>query len=110
MHSPLIEPGVNGTFRRTIPAYIGITLPVFLTGKNQETTGVVGFEKAGRLLQSFIGTDKRCEVIKRQETAACTGGVQTAYWPRPVEKGILVSGDSLHATGRGRLHGPLLSH
>lgn len=93
--SRLVESGASGTVRTTIPAYTGIAVPTLLTGKNPGTTGMVGFEKADGSLQNFTDTDDETfwEVAGRQGLATCTVGVRTTYPPRPVENGVLVSGD-----------------
>lgn len=93
--SGLIESGSCGTLRTTIPAFTGMAVPTLLTGKNPGTTGMVGFERVDGTLQDFTDTEDETlwEIAGRQGLATAAVGVRTTYPPRPVENGVLVSGD-----------------
>ena len=93
----LIENGVHGTLRSTIPPRTLPAVPSFITGKNPGKVGIDAFldGKTGRVMSSLdIRESALWDILSRNSLRCCVVGVPLTY-PAKEINGVMISGPPL---------------
>ncbi len=94
----LIESGVHGTLRSTIPPRTSPAVPAFITGKNRGKLGIYSFikdSKTGRIITSLdIKESALWDILSENNIRCCVVGVPLTYPAREIN-GIMISGPPL---------------
>jgi predicted AlkP superfamily phosphohydrolase/phosphomutase len=93
----LIENGVHGTLRSTIPPRTLPAVPSFITGKNPGKVGIDAFldGKTGRVMSSLdIRESALWDILSRHNLRCCVVGVPLTY-PAKEINGVMISGPPL---------------
>ena len=94
----LIESGVHGTLRSTIPPRTSPAVPSFITGKNPGRLGIYSFIKDGKTGRIITSLDIKelalWDILGRNSIRCCVVGVPLTYPVKEIN-GIMISGGPL---------------